>query len=403
MWRLWRDAYAGLPPTLWRLALVCLLNRMGTMVLPFLSLYLTQEVGLSAAAAGGMLTAWGLGSMAGAWMGGWLTDGRGPRFTLLLSLCSAAVAYVVLGYLPVPWIPAGLFVTAALADMFRPAAMASLPRLVAPKTMPRAVGLIRATVNLGMAIGPALGGVLATVSYGLLFWVDGASCLIAAAYVAVAFTVPPLRERSAEEKAEAAGASTGRLPLFFGILAIYVLCFLQYPFAVPVFMKEVHGASEALVGLAFALNTLMIVALEMLILRRTEAWPPLRAMALGASLVGLAYLVIPLGGPFGVSGLWVVFVGTIVWTVGEMICDPMMATFVSRNSDPERQGRAMSLLAIIFGLGFTLAPGLGLGAYGALGAQPYFALVALTALGVSLAWWALSRAQPVPGSAARVG
>jgi len=165
-----------------------------------------------------------------------------------------------------------------------------------------------------------------------------------------------------------------------------MLCFLQYPFAVPVFMKEVHGASEVLVGLAFALNTLTIVAFEMLILRRTEHWRPLRAMSAGAALIGLAYVVIPLGGPLGPSGLWAVYAGTVIWTLGEMVCDPMIVTFISRNSDPERQGRAMSVLAVIFGLGFTLAPGLRLGAYAALGPSAYFGVVALAAVGVAVGW-----------------
>lgn len=399
MWRLWLDAYSDLPPTLWRLAFACLLNRMGTMVLPFLSLYLTQEQGLSPARAGAMLTTWGLGSMLGSWVGGRWTDTLGPRFVLIFSLVSASAAYVLLGHLPVPLIPVGLFVTAGLADMFRPAAMGSLSRLVRPSQLPRAVGLVRATVNLGMAIGPAVGGVLATWDYLLIFWVDGLSCLVAAAYVALRF-FPPASAAQVEDDTSSDRIGSGGLPIFFGLLVVYVLCFLQYPFTVPVFMKEVHGASEAWIGLAFALNTTMIVAVEMLIVRRTESWRPLHAMALGAALVGLSYLVIPLGAPWAADGLWVVFVGTVVWTFGEMICDPMIATFVSRNAPQERQGRAMAFLSIIFGLGFTLAPATGLATYGSLGPLAYFGLVGAAAITVGLAWWALSK-RPAAAPATR--
>ena len=72
--RLYRDAFAGLGRDVWLICVVLLVNRAGTMVLPFITLYLTEQRDLTVAMAGRMLSLYGLGAVAGAYIGGWLCD-----------------------------------------------------------------------------------------------------------------------------------------------------------------------------------------------------------------------------------------------------------------------------------------------------------------------------------------
>lgn len=152
------------------LALVMLINRTGSMVLPFLGVYMVKELGFTLKEAGVVLSCYGFGSVIGAWLGGKLTDKLGHFKVQSVSLFLTFPIFFVLYFLrDVLSLSIGVFVLTLVADTFRPANSVSIVYYAKPENITRAFSLNRMAINLGFSIGPAVGGLLAAISYQLLF------------------------------------------------------------------------------------------------------------------------------------------------------------------------------------------------------------------------------------------
>jgi len=178
---LYRQAYSGLPRQSWVLFAVLLVNASGMMVLFFLTLYMTRKLGFTVTQAGQSISIFGVGSLAGSYLGGWLSDQIGSTNIQKISLALCGVFYIWLGQLHSLWsINLMIFFLAASSGMIYPANATSMARLCPPEVTTKGFALNRLANNIGATIGPAVGGYLALISYGLLFWVDGLTCLAAA-------------------------------------------------------------------------------------------------------------------------------------------------------------------------------------------------------------------------------
>src|SRR3954469_10713271 len=180
---LWRNPWRGvrgLPAPVWIVFATTLVNRAGTMVLPFMVLYVSRELGVRAALAGLALTVYGLGGMISGPIAGRLCDRLGAFAVLRGSLIFSGAILLVFPL-------AGRFETflaitlvwSLVAESVRPATLAALTVYVRPEQRKAAVAVNRLGINIGMSIGPAAGGFLATVSFPLLFLVDGVTAIAA--------------------------------------------------------------------------------------------------------------------------------------------------------------------------------------------------------------------------------
>src|SRR5262249_13995337 len=195
----WSDL-AGLPRDSWGLALATLVNRAGTMVIPFLALYFTRNLGFSPRAAGLALAVYGLVSLLTSPFAGQLADRVGSQRILSVSLLLGGLGFWALPLLhTLPQVLVGMVVLSAVSEAMRPATLALVSDLSPPPLRRQAFALNRLAINLGMSVGPALGGFLAARSFQTLFWVDGATS-IAAALVLLLF---PLRATIVESHATA--------------------------------------------------------------------------------------------------------------------------------------------------------------------------------------------------------
>src|SRR5436190_8835875 len=177
--QLYRDAYSGLSRQMWWLALVMFINRSGTMVIPFLTVYLTSK-GYTLAQAGYVMAAFGCGSILGGYLGGRLTDRFGYYYVQVFSLLLNGILFIVLGQMQtLLQFTICIFVLSSLGESFRPANSAAVAAYSNESNRTRCYSLNRLAINMGWAIGPAIGGVLASINYHLLFWVDGITCIIA--------------------------------------------------------------------------------------------------------------------------------------------------------------------------------------------------------------------------------
>lgn len=367
----YRDAFTGLSRRVWLLSLATLVNRSGTMVLPFLALYLTKERGFSTVQAGQTLALYGLGGMAAAYFGGWLCDHVDPHRVMKWSLTATGAAFLALGHLRGrPAISAMVVVLSLVGETFRPANLAALTAASDPGERARSFALMRLAINLGMTLGPSLGGFLALYDYGWLFVADGATCLLAAGLLQLVF--PGGGEpRSVPRAARAGPAAPRRSPWrdfpvlgALGLLLLLNVVTFQVVSTFPLTLRDLYRFSEARIGLVLAVNTILIVLFEMVLVHSLARRDPLKVSGAGAFLFCCGLALLPLGASFG----YVVFT-VAVWTVGEMMTFPIVASAIADRAPEESRGRYMGLLNLSFASAFVVAPLVGTWVYQNLGAR----------------------------------
>jgi len=355
---IYREAYAGLSRDVWLLALVTLVNRAGTMVLPFLTLYLTQHLDFTASRAGIVVALFGVGSMVGSWLGGRLSDALDPNRVQALSLVAMAAGFVVLTRLD-DFVPIAVAVVAlaTVGEAFRPALFVAVARSARPANRARSFALIRLAINVGMAIAPAAGGLLAVHNYHWLFYVDAATCVAAAALVVVVIGRCPAP--IAPVGSGSAGAARGPwtdLPFVVFLVLVFALAgaFFQLFSTFPLHLRELYGWRESSIGALLAVHAALVALVEMPLVRSVEHRDALRVAAVGALLVCTGLAVVPLGPPG-----WVAVLSMLLWTVGEMLALPMSNAVVADRADGAATGRYMGAYTLSFSAALVVAPALG--------------------------------------------
>ena len=341
-------AFTGLSKEVWWLALITLINRAGTMVIPFLSLYLTQNEGFSLSQVGWIMTAFGLGSLLGTWIGGKLTDAIGYYKVMAFSLSVAGVMFVTIQFLHGFYlICAGIFILMAVADMFRPAVFVALSAYSKPQNKTRSVTLIRLAINLGFSMGPAIGGLIITgLSYGALFWVDGTTCILAS--ILLLWVLNPKKAKTLDEvKNTHPKSAYTDIPywIFFVGLVLFGFTFVQYFSTVPLFYKEIHHLSESQIGLLMALNGFLIFAFEMPLIKyfETRSFSMIENIVIGAVLTCLSFVFLIIS-----SWVGILIIGMILMTFGEMLAFPFSNAFALKRAKRGNQGEYMALYSIAF-------------------------------------------------------
>jgi predicted MFS family arabinose efflux permease len=363
----YRDAFSGLSRPVWWLSFATLVNRSGTMVLPFLVLFLTQKRGFTVPQAGQALALYGLGAVVASWAGGWLCDRVEPRRVMKWSLALTGAGFLTLGRVHGRLAIAGTIVVLSfVGETFRPANMAALTTASGLGDRARSFALMRLAVNLGMTLGPSIGGFLAVRNYGWLFVTDGGTCLLAAALLQAVF---PGRVLRGAPRSARAGTAPVRSPWRDRpLLAILGLMFLlntvtfQIVGTLPLTLRDLYGFSEARIGLALAANTLIIVMFEMVLVHSLSGRDPLKVCGLGAFLFCGGMALMPLGSGFAFAVLTVA-----VWTVGEMLTFPIVASAVADRAPEESRGATMGLLNLSFAAAFVVAPLVGTWVYQSFG------------------------------------
>lgn len=372
----WRGI-ENLPTSVWIVFATTLVNRAGTMALPFLVLYLTQRRDFAPSHAGLAIALYGLGSLVAAPIAGCLCDRVGALAVIRSSL---TISGALLTAFPLADSYAAIlvltFVWAFFGEAYRPASSALLSALVPPPQRKAAYALYRLAVNLGMGIGPLVGGLLAIhVSYSSLFWADGCSTILAG----LVFTVaqPALRhadlgtsaEPSSLPKIRVAALKDIRLLCYMVAILPVAMVFFQFEGALPLFMVRELGLSESVYGAVFLVNTILIVLFEIPLNLATSGWPHHRLLAIGALLTATGF-----GSLAFVSGVSGIVATIVVWTFGEMILMPGSVAYVADISPPERRGSYMGAYHMIISLAFCLGPWIGTALFDQFGGTTVWAI-----------------------------
>ncbi|WP_242132846.1 MDR family MFS transporter [Aestuariivivens marinum] len=354
------NTFSGLSREVWWLALITLINRAGTMVIPFLSLYLTQSLNFSHSNVAWIMSAFGLGSVTGSWLGGKLTDRVGYYKVMAYSLLGTGLLFIALQFANTfVLFCIGIFLVMLVADMFRPAIFVALSAYSKAENKTRSVTLIRLAINLGFSAGPAIGGIIiTTLSYAGLFWVDGITCILATVVLIIVLNPKSTTVLDAVkvEHPESAYKDKSFL-IFLGAMVLFGVIFLQYFSTMPLYYKEAHHLTELEIGMLLGLNGFVIFIFEMPLIKWLENTQHSKTglMLFGAILTALSFLVLNF-----TSWVGVLVIGMLLMTFGEMIAFPFSNAFAIERARKGNQGEYMALYSISFSIAHIFGHNAGL-------------------------------------------
>lgn len=355
--------FRGFTREVWILTIITFINRAGTMVLPFLSKYLKENLDFTYGQVGWIMVCFGLGSMAGSWVGGKLSDKVGFYKIMVFSLFTSGLMFFVIQQITTfAGLCVAMFCIMAIADMFRPAMFVSIRTYAKPENRTRAMTLIRLAINLGMTAGPALGGfIILAIGYKGLFWVDGSSCIIAI----VLFRVLVKEKKNADaDTTHPAEATIVKSPfkdvsflLFLFSSFTIALVFFQLFTTLPLYHKEWYKLTEVHTGLLISFNGLMVFFFEMPIVGFMERKniPKIKIIMWGAFLISIGFFILLINKWAGILVISMLFI-----TVAEMFCFPFANFFALGRAPRGQEGRYMALYTMAFSLAHITSAKLGM-------------------------------------------
>lgn len=383
--KIFRDAYSGHPPEIWTLAVLTLINRIGTMVIPFLTVYLTTVLGFSLKQAGILMGSFGFGSFAGSYLAGRLCDRIGANSVILMSLFASGILLISLQFADTfTSLLLIIFITATFGEGYRPALMVSVADYVPKAEMGRTVSFIRLAINLGMSASPVIGGFAAVhLGYKWLFWIDGVTCIAAASYFM--WAKKHWREKpDVQHQKHAAQILSEALPahknrefiLYLASTLLAGIAFLQWFHSVPVFLKTVWHYDEQLIGVLLGFNAAMVVLIEMPAIHALEKAGKVNfTLLVGLACTAGSYLFFLLP-----KALFVCYVSMFFWTLGEIFFIPLNNANALNMSPAGKRGQYTAWYWMVWSLANILGPTLGLGLADELGFEIFWVLITGLAL-----------------------
>ncbi|MGI5471276.1 MFS transporter [Streptomyces sp. CA-132043] len=360
VWRTFREAPLAVKTVLAGV----LVNRLSGFLHIFLVLFLTAR-GYSDGHTVAALGVYGAGAVAGSLIGGTLADRMGVRTATVVSMGSTTALTAALLYLPdFATLLAAIALVSLGAQLFRPASATLLAELTPGNRQVMIFAMYRFGLNVGATAAPLVGYGLYHAGgqqYTLLFWGEA---VIALVYAVFAWSTLPARVRPAPVPSGApdGGRSRGgylavvrdrRYLLYLVAAFCHSAVYMQYLSTLPLYMKD---AGLALFWYTFAvsLNGFIVIAFELLITKVSQEWPLKLTIGLGFALVGagVAFYGLPIGPA-------AVVVGTLIWSLGEIIGGPAVFAYPAKAGPEHLRSRYIGSFQFMFGLGTAVGPMLG--------------------------------------------
>jgi MFS family permease len=356
-----RRLYREYPGPFWTLAVATFIDRLGgALVFPFFALYITRKFGVGMTEVGILFMLWSVPSLFGGLIGGALADRFGRKGVILFSLLTTAASTLLMGYiesLQAFYVLA--VIVGLLADVGGPAYQAVVADLLPEEQRAGGYGLLRVILNLAVVIGPAIGGLLITRSYLLLFIADAIASTVTAAVVFI--FLPETKPRRISPRAhESLGKTFGGygVPLRDATFVFFILAcmlqgfvYMQMNSTLGVYLRDTHGIAERGYGALLSLNAAMVVVMQFWITRRVEGQPPFQIMVIGTLLYAIGF------GLYGPATTYTWFaIAMIILTIGEMVVAPVTQALVARMAPEDMRGRYMGVFGFAWVVPGALAP-----------------------------------------------
>ncbi len=354
------NTFKGLSTEIWWLALISLVNRAGTMVIPFLSKYLKEDLNFSYEDVGWIMACFGIGSVLGSYIGGRLTDKIGFYKIMVCSLFLTGFMFIGLQFVTSFWgLCVAIIMVMTIADSFRPALFVSLNTYSKKENHTRSLALIRLAINLGMAIGPTLAGfIIWQKGYKLLFWIDGVTCIIAIILFYCLVKEQPFKKDKNHDNVSINEAFKDTTYwVFIAVCFMMGMMFFQLFTTLPLYHKSQFDLNEFQTGLIMFVNVAVIVVFEMPFINFIEQ-KKLKATKLilyACVLFTVSFLVL-----YNNYWIGILIVSILIITVGEMIGFPYTNAFAVQRAKKGAEGNYMALYTIAFAVAHIFSPKIGL-------------------------------------------
>lgn len=354
------DSYKGLSKESWMLSVVMLINRSGAMVLPFLGIYMNTELGFTLKEVGIVLSLYGVGSLIGTWLGGTLSDKIGSFNVQLFSLLATAPMFAIMPFFhSFQSFATIILITSIVNELLRPANSVAVTKFAKPENLTRAFSLNRMAMNLGFAIGPTMGGILSTISYDLLFYLNSFGSLFAAIMFYNFFK--NRKEQTAviktqkEDVKERSPYKDGPFLVYNLVNILFCIAFFQLFQVAPLFLKQDAMMTETAIGLLMGYSGLVIFLTEMPIVNWLKGKFTIRRILIFGALLNALFFLIS---AVTVNHYWL-YIAMTFMCFGEILVLPYTATVTAMRAGKNNKGAYMGLNGLTFSVAFIIAPFLG--------------------------------------------
>ena len=402
-----------------------------SITVPFLAIYLHGERHVSMSAIGGMFFIAAIAGAAAQIVGGEWADRRGRKIVMVVAQAGRAIVFAAMGLAALKAADFGVFValtcgSAFFGRLFEPPSGAMIADVTEGAQRAEAYGIMRVAGNFGFALGPAIGGFLAALSYAALFFLSAGIILFSGVMMAMVVreTLPRDRRRGAEAgigddlpppvaSAEAgvvgpvlaapaigparrrrgfdlasalATLQDGRfLRHCLGCLALFtVLGQLMVTFSV--YAVDWCGLSKPQLGWIYSVNGALVVLIQFPVVRLLAPYRMTTALIGGSVLFAVGY------GMMGWVGSFVALtLAMVIVTLGEVTAVPATMNLTANFANEETRGRYMGVYGLFNSFGWSLGPlvgGLLLDASNRISWIPW-SVIALLCLFAALGFWDL--------------
>jgi MFS family permease len=356
-----RVATRGYPGQFWFLFWGMLISATGgSVVWPFMTIIMRQRLEVPLTTVSLLLTVNSAAGLAGTALAGPMVDRFGRKGAMLLSLAGSSLALTAMS-------GAGtlrswsilMLVSGAFGPLYRVGSSSMVADLVEPDQRARAYALLRLSSNLGIAIGPSVGGLLTAVSYSLAFYIAAAAHAVFALLIALCVAETVSRDHGTADpvSGDRGYGQVLRDRPFVAFCVTYTLSGMAYSLMMvllPVYITENFGVPESQFGFIMAANATMVVLFQYATTRITERYDHVPVLAVGSLFYALGVGSVALGWNFPT------FLGSmVILTIGEMMTVPTSTALTANLAPPEARGRYMSIYGLTWSVGFGIGPVLG--------------------------------------------
>jgi MFS family permease len=351
-----RDEY---PTQFWLLFWGLMISTIGaSMIWPFLMIYVSKKLALPVTAAASLMTINATFGLIFAFVAGPLTDRLGRKWVMVVSLAMNGAIYLLMSQAStLLHFQLLMALTGVFNPLYRIGADAMMADLIPPEKRPEAYSLLRTSNNVGVALGPAVGGFIASASYTIAFIIAAAGMIFYSLLVSFrAHETLPQHSHAASAgplellKGYKTIGSDRRFVAFVFTYTLTQMCAGLIWVLLGMYTNKNFHISESLYGFIPMTNALMVVFFQIFVTRWTRRYPALWMLALGAFFFGIGTGSVALG-----QGFWGFWLSMVTMTIGELICTPTATTLVANLAPADMRGRYMS----IYGLTWNVAQGIG--------------------------------------------
>lgn len=361
-----RSIYQEYPPIFWGILGTMFIDRLGgALIFPFFALYITSKYGVGMTQVGILFTIISATTVAGSLMGGALTDKFGRKAIIIFGLIISAASTLLLAFAPNLKV---IYISGAVVGLFGhvagPAHQAMIADVLPEGKRADGFGLLRVVANLAVALGPAIGGLLAARSYTLLFIIDVITSTITAL---IFFLFIPETKPESVKIQEGAGfreqtlvetlggyweVLQDNLYLVFMLASLLsALAYMQMNSTLSVFLRDVHGVPDQGYGMILSMNAAMVVFFQFMITRRIKGYPPMLIMVVGTLLYAVGFSM------YGfVSAYSLFLLAMVIITLGEMLKAPTGQALVAAFSPVDMRGRYMAIYGFTWIIPSAIGP-----------------------------------------------